>query len=125
MPTKTSYYIGDTFNPEGMVVVASYDDDTTKIITDYSYPTGTLIAGTSSITITYDEGDSTFTATVSITVIAKCVGIAVTTMPTKTSYDIGDKFNPADMVVTASYNDDSTKIITDCKKNGRRKFFSI
>ncbi len=39
--------------------------------------------------------------------------IAVTTMPTKLDYEIGDKISTEGMVVTAYYSDESTAIVTD------------
>ena len=39
-------------------------------------------------------------------------GIAVTTQPTKTTYFIGETFNPAGMVVTAYYTDDTSRAVT-------------
>ena len=38
--------------------------------------------------------------------------IAVTTPPTKTTYTAGENFDPADMVVTATYSDGSTAAVT-------------
>lgn len=38
--------------------------------------------------------------------------IAVTTAPTKTAYTAGEAFNSAGMVVTATYTDGSTKVVT-------------
>lgn len=67
-PSKTSYKAGEVFNPAGMVVTVKYNDNSTKTITDYIYPTTPLIAGTTSINITYIEAGITVTATVSITV---------------------------------------------------------
>ena len=69
-PTKVSYTDAESFNPSGMVVTASYNDGTTKAVTGYTYPTGLLAVGTTSVTITYKESGSTFTATVAITVVA-------------------------------------------------------
>ena len=39
--------------------------------------------------------------------------IAITTAPTKVAYVEGESFNPAGMVVTGTYSDQSTKAITD------------
>lgn len=36
-PNKTKYRPGDYFDPSGMVVMAYYDDDTSEIITGYTY----------------------------------------------------------------------------------------
>lgn len=44
---------------------------------------------------------------------AKLVSIAVTTAPTKTSYSEDDDFDPTGMVVTATYDDSSTKNVTE------------
>ncbi len=75
-PTKTAYEVGNTFDPAGMVVTATYDDGTTAVVNDYSYtPDGTL-AGTNTgitvITVSYSEGEGesmvTMTATQEISV---------------------------------------------------------
>jgi len=44
--------------------------------------------------------------------------IAVTTLPTKTAYIIGEDFNPAGMVVTAAYDDGSTAIVAGYTLDG-------
>lgn len=38
--------------------------------------------------------------------------IAITTQPTKRAYNINEYFNPAGMVVTATYSDSSTAVVT-------------
>lgn len=75
-PTKTQYIVGQSFDPDGMVITADYvdaDDDThTKLgvpVTDYTYsPTGALAISDNEITITYSEGGVTVTAKQAITV---------------------------------------------------------
>ena len=112
-PTKTEYFIGDVFNPAGMVITAGYNNNTTKAVTNYTYPTTGLTAGTTTVAVSYTESGSTFTVNVPVTVIAKCTGITVTTQPTKTSYTEGEVFNPAGMVVTANYNNGTSKQVTN------------
>jgi len=59
-PTKTTYNIGETFDPKGMVVTATYDDSSEKEITDYTYePSGELSGSNNTIIITY-EGKTAF-----------------------------------------------------------------
>lgn len=111
-PTKTQYYIGDTFSPAGMIVAATYTDGTVKAVTNYTYPTTALTKDVSTIAITYVEDGTTFTTNVIISVIAKYTGITVTTNPTKTQYTEGQMFDPTGMVITASYNDGTTKTVT-------------
>ncbi|MBQ7092234.1 MAG: bacterial Ig-like domain-containing protein [Clostridia bacterium] len=69
-PTKTEYTAGETFDATGMVVTATYSDDSTKAVTGYTYPAEALAADTTSVIISYTEGGVTKTATQSITVNA-------------------------------------------------------
>ena len=109
-PTKTSYVEGQSFDPTGMVVTATYNGKT-KVVTDYTIsPSGALATTDTKVTITY--GDQT--AEVNITVDAKAVeSIAVTTQPTKTTYTAGETFDPTGMVVTATYNDETTAVVDE------------
>ena len=70
-PTKTTYLEGDKFDKTGMVVTATYSNNTTKTVTDYTYsPSGALTTNNTSITISYTEGGVTKTTTQAITVTA-------------------------------------------------------
>lgn len=71
-PTKTHYFVGETFEPAGMVVTATYDDDdkSSKNVTDYTYsPTGELTTDDNEITISYTERGTTKTTKQAITVV--------------------------------------------------------
>ena len=58
-PTKTSYKAGETFDPAGMVVTATYSDDTTEAVTGYTVaPNGPLTTKDKTVTVTY-EGKTT------------------------------------------------------------------
>lgn len=37
LPNKSSYHLDDCFDPQGMVIVAHYDDGTSREITNYTY----------------------------------------------------------------------------------------
>ena len=52
-PYNVHYKSGDVFNPEGMIVVARYNDGTSKIVNDYSYPKKSLSINDSKVDITY------------------------------------------------------------------------
>lgn len=45
---------------------------------------------------------------VGIAIGIKLTGIAITTPPTKTAYKVGETFDPAGMVVTATYSNGAT-----------------
>ena len=111
-PTKTTYFIGEAFDPTGMVVTATFADDTTADVTeDCTFSPETMAAGTQSVTITYVRAGVTKTATVAVAV-RTLDHIAVTTPPSKTAYKYGETFNPAGMVVTAHYNDGSSAAVS-------------
>ncbi|MBQ6662996.1 MAG: bacterial Ig-like domain-containing protein, partial [Firmicutes bacterium] len=68
-PDRTAYFAGETFDPAGMVVTATYSDESEKEVTDYTVsPDGALTLDDTEITVTYTENDVTKTATVPITV---------------------------------------------------------
>ena len=53
-PAKTVYDAGETFDPEGMVVEAVYNDGkVVEEVTDYTYDTGKLYAGVDKVTIAF------------------------------------------------------------------------
>ena len=65
-PTKTEYIVGESFDPDGMVITALYSDGTRSEITDYTIDkTGPLALSDTEITITYQD----YTLTQPITVI--------------------------------------------------------
>ena len=111
-PTKTTYYIGEAFDPAGMVVTATFADDTTADVTeDCTFSPETMAEGTQSVTVTYQRAGVQKTTTVAVAV-RTLDHIAVTTAPTKTAYNYGETFNPAGMVVTAYYTDDTSRAVT-------------
>lgn len=70
-PDKTEYVEGELFDPTGMIVVATYSDNSARSVTDYSCePGGPLTKDDTLITVSYVEGGFTKTATVSVCVNA-------------------------------------------------------
>lgn len=111
-PTKVIYKAGEYFDPSGMVVTATFDNGTTKIVSGYTYsPTGTLQQDDSVITISYTKKGITKTTTQNITVVY-LTSIAITNPPTYTSYYDDEIFNTAGMEVTAYYSDSTSAVIT-------------
>lgn len=114
-PSTTSYHYGDTFSKVGMVVTAYYDDSTSEVLEDSEYtvtPSGALTDSDTSVTISYTYNGVTKTATQNITV-ATLSSIAVTTQPTKTTYYVGEVFDPTGMIVTATWSDNTTSTVTN------------
>ena len=95
-----------------MVVTATFEDDTTENVTeDCTFSPDTMAEGTQSVTVTYQRAGIQKTTTVAVAV-RTLDHIAVTTAPTKTAYNYGETFNPAGMVVTAYYTDDTSRAVT-------------
>lgn len=112
-PAKTTYVSGETFNPAGMTVTATYSNGATLKATGYSFsPDTALTDGMTSVTIEYTEGGVTKTAEQAITVVHRLTKIEITAQPTKTTYEYGDSFQSAGMVVKATYSDGATANVT-------------
>ena len=107
-PIKTTYKSGESFDATGMVVTATYGYGITSDVTGYTVTPAVLTDGVTMVTITYTEGRVTKTARTPVTVEKVLVSIDVTTPPTKTTYDYLESFDPAGMVVTATFSDGST-----------------
>lgn len=111
-PNKTVYKSGESFDPTGMIVTAGYGYGLTSDVTGYSVSPQILTDGVTEVTITYTEGRVTKTAMVPVTVEKVLVSIAVTTNPSKIAYNYLEPFDPAGMVVTATYSDESTEEVS-------------
>ena len=115
-PSKMTYEVNDTFDPTDMVVTAKYSDKPNQTVTitpamlSYDFST----AGTKTVTITY-QGKTATVEGITVNALPEGVtleSIAVTTQPSKKTYEINDLFDLTDMVVTATYSDESTKTVT-------------
>jgi hypothetical protein len=108
-PTKTTYDKGETLDLSGLVVTGTYSDGNTKSETvDASnvsgYNADTL--GEQTLTVTVSGKTAQFRVTVNP---ATLQSIAVTTMPTKTTYAKGDPLDLTGLEVTGTYSDKTTK----------------
>ena len=68
-PNKKTYYIGEAFDPEGMVVTATFEDDTTENVTgDCTFSPTSISKDTTAITVDYQRAGIKKTTTQAITV---------------------------------------------------------
>lgn len=111
-PSKTTYFIGEAFDPSGMVVTATFADDTTENVTnDCTFSPTSISKDTTAITVNYQRAGIQKTASVPVTVRVLS-SISITTPPTKTAYKYGEIFEPSGMVVTAHYTDGQSRAVT-------------
>lgn len=112
-PNKTTYYEGENFNPDGMVVKANYNNKLSRILdgSSYNITNGTsLNAGQTTVTISY-EGKS---VEQTIHVISDTLtDLTIKTPPTKVAYTEGQNFDKTGMVVEATYQSGNKRTITD------------
>ena len=101
---KTTYNVGEeSLNTDGIVVTATYADDTTAEV-DVTHCTFTGFdsseSGTKTITVSYSGKTTTFNVT-----FAKIRAIAVNTDNMKKTYVVGEELNTSGIVITATYSD--------------------
>lgn len=114
MPTKTEYYLGDSLDASGLVVVSRYTDNTTKKLENYSISKlDSSSVGEKTITVTYKTHTTTFKVTV-----YKASGIRISHFPTKAFYKIGESLDLTGLSVNLIRNDGSEKEITDYSVSG-------
>ena len=124
------YIEGNTFNPTGLVITVTYDDDRTEDITydasntKFSFTpllTADLATTDNKVTVSYGtamDGGSNC-VDIPITVAAKQLsGIAIKTAPTKTAYIEGNKFDPTGLVITANYDNGKSEDIEYSDNSG-------
>lgn len=119
-PTKTSYLVGETFDPSGLEVTAHYElsDNTTKdvVLTSDQYQlsfSGAFAAGDvgqKSITVTFGGKSTSFTVTVDEPT-ATLVSVTIDGTP-KTTYEEGESYSTEGLTATAHYSDNSTLDVT-------------
>ena len=109
--TQTTFYVGDTFNYDDLVVTANYDDGSSDIVAPTSVSSPNMsTAGQKTVTVSYTEGDVTKTATYTITVNAVTLS-SIEVSNAKTAYYVGDSF--VKPTVTATFSNGSTSDVTD------------
>ena len=114
-PTKTSYIDGEPISYAGIVVTATYSDNSTENVTSQCVFTPT--AGTPFDPETHSEAVISFTTheqteTTDVMLMEKTFMIAVTTQPRKTAYRYHESISYTGMVVTATYSDQTTANVT-------------
>ncbi len=127
-PTKIDYIVGEKFDPAGMVVSVVYagEDGKKEVLDASAYTlspsaTDALETKNRNVTVTYEKDGKTYTAKQSITVHNNVTKAVIKSNPTKTSYMPGEAFDPTGMVVTATYEDGSTKDVEITSSNAQFK----
>lgn len=108
IPTKTRYFVGETFDSTGLIITAYYNDNTSEQVTGYTLSSPDMSAyGNKTVTVTFDEKTVDFSI-----LVVDISGIEVKTMPAKTEYPKGDVFDATGLSVLVKYTDGISETIT-------------
>ncbi len=115
LPNKLVYVEGNPFDSAGIIVTAYYNNNTSEEISDYTLSGYTSTVGTKTITVSYQKVTTTFYVTVNQ---RSLTSIAITQLPANVSYLEGDSFKKTGMIVTAYYDNNTSKKVTEYDVSG-------
>lgn len=111
LPTKTQYNIGDSLDTAGLKVKVTYGDGTTKnLLSGFTTKYSFAKVGTSRVTVTVEGVSASFDVTV---VERKVSSLSIDTLPTRTTYTVGDTLDSAGMTLSVQYTDGTTETLQD------------
>lgn len=117
-PTKTSYREGESFNPNGLTVTATFEkEDTTTYtsnVTEFvSWSPSPLTKNTTSVTGSYTFGDVTKSITITGLTVSSLDSIKISGNPNKAVYDEGDTFVSTGLTVYAKYGQEEVDVTSN------------
>ena len=109
-PVKTWYFVGDTLDTTRLILTATYNNGTQKTLTSgfTCTPTKLTTVGTQKITVSYGGKTTSFNVTV---IEPEATGISISTMPSKTTYYLGERLDTTGLTIAVSWSDGSTTIV--------------
>ncbi len=109
-PNKTEYIEEQFFNDTGMIVVVTYNNGKSEVVTSYTHLKNPLEIGQSYILLGYMENDEIVSCKQPITVKKKSpVSLKIISMPTKTQYIEEQVFVPNGLIIEVTYDNKTTK----------------
>ncbi len=111
-PTKLDYYVGESFNTDGLVILAEYPNGTSgEISAGFTVsPEKFTKIGDQTVTVAYGGKTLEFDVSVSRASITR---LAVRTMPAKTAYTIGEMLSMKGFSMWAYFDNGTRQIITN------------
>ena len=103
----TDYIAGSILRTGEITVIAEYDDGRKVDVSNYAEYSGydMSVLGEQTVTVSYNDGDDTKTASFGITVHNWLTKIVLVNLPTQRTYLLGSQFNPEGISVTALRED--------------------
>ena len=104
---KTTYFEGETFDPTGLVVTATYDDESTRVVTNgvkWTCTPETLLLGATEVNVTATYGEKTASKTVVVTVTEAPNTVDIDLTKDQTTTATTDKLEWLGEIVTVTAN---------------------
>lgn len=115
-PTQTTYEVGEAFNTAGLTVTAHYSDESSKEITSgitWNVTPETLTKGVTSVSVTATVDEVTSDAFIVNGITVRALqSVTLEGFPTKTSYSVGEIFDPTGIIVKANYSNSDSEDVT-------------
>ncbi len=127
-PTKTEYTEGEKFDPTGMVVRGYFNDGSIGEILDYTFSNEAFIlksGDSEDVFFMIKAGDAEYAIKLKVNPVPITM-LSITTPPSKVVYKVGESFDVAGMVITATYSNGKkiTVPIEDCTVSNIGPFLS-
>ena len=105
LPEKTEYTVGDTLDPEGLLLLVEFSDGYTAEVADgfTLYPTRLNNAGVISIEVNYEDLLCSFDVEVA-PAPEEIQGIGVLSLPQKVIYRVGEELDPSGLTIRVYTN---------------------
>lgn len=108
-PAKLSYKVGDWLDTKGMKLRITDGDKTTEISSGFSCtPTTLTSSGSQIITVKYDDLSCTFS--VQVDEGRREISLSVKSLPTRTSYTVGESLDTSGLVLTLTTSEGTESI---------------
>lgn len=107
------FFVGDTFEHDGLVATATFNNGTSDEVTPVVSTPDLSSAGTKEVTVSYTLNDVTVSDTYEVTVTA-VIPVSIVASGYKESFYVGDTFSLGDISLDVTYNNGkhATKIPT-------------
>ncbi len=125
-PATNSYTVGDTLDTSGLVVTGTFSDGSTRIVTPDSVTGFNSFAPVDGQVLTIHVGSKTTSYAINVVAASSATlsRIAITT-PATNSYTVGDTLDTSGLVVTGTFSDGSTRIVTPDSVTGFNSFAPV
>ena len=121
-PAKTTYYIGEKFDMNGLLLELQYDDGTVQAVYDYTVSGfDNSREGICAVTLTFAHPFRTFKATLEVNIVdstPKLESIEIGRLPDKQIYLRGERLDMSGAQIIGRFSDGSQKEITQYQISG-------